>query len=98
MRKIALLDIVQDLNTPVEKIFELPVSRLALEVEPMNDLVRRLCIGSGLKVVLHAVGKALLCVFVPFTLDGTKVPLVGSCSLKAAAQKIKRLVAIVLVS
>jgi len=92
MTKISFFDVVQYLNSRVEKFFEPHVGWLASQAKPSNDLVPKVgALGNSFEVKLLALLEVLLSPLVSFVLS-TKVPFCDSHTLKAAAKKVKLLV------
>jgi hypothetical protein len=53
MMKISFFDVVQYLNSTVEKFFESHVCWLASQVKPLNDLVPKVhALGDGFEAIL----------------------------------------------
>ena len=91
-----LFDIVQYLNSPVEKVLEPHVSWLASQVEPSNDLIPKVCaLGSHFEIISQALLEVLPGPFCALVLGGTEIPLCGGCTLDATAEQIKLLVHVV---
>ena len=61
MAEVAIFDVIQNLDSAVEKVFEPHVSWFASQTQPANDLVAEVsALGDGFKIVLHALLEGLL--------------------------------------
>ena len=87
MTEVSLLNLVQYLDSAVEKVFKPHVTWLALQAQWPNHLVTKIgALGDGFKINFDTVLEVLLSLLCSFVLRGTKVPYCGSSALETAAE------------
>ena len=78
-----LFNVGRILNSTIEEVLKLHVTKFGPYLKPTNDLISQACpLGSGLNIVLETFLEVCVSTPVAIILVGTKVPLGSSNTLK----------------